>query len=218
MKKIYPSLLAFNKNKMQDQLKKCALNQIEAIHYDVMDINYVNNLAFKEEFIDLIKNQKMEINVHLMTKNVVKNVLFYLNQSVDGIAIHIDADVISNIHYAIDLINQNKTIYSGLAIKCYENIYELISLLKKVKFVIMMGVAPGFGGQKYKPYTTNQLVVLNKIKQKYNLNFQIILDGGVVPDVIKLTKDYVDIFVIGTFLMKADNFNETYKYLKKLIV
>ncbi|MDQ0514045.1 ribulose-phosphate 3-epimerase [Mycoplasmoides fastidiosum] len=212
-KSIQPSLLAFTKTQMREQIAKCAEIGISWIHYDVMHPNYVGATAYKFEYLDLIREHQIKVGVHLMTKNVVENVRQYLDKDVQAIVIHGDADITSNIHAALDLINQTPHIAAGLAIKTYEDLFPLIPFLKKVKKVVMMGVRPGAGGQKYLSFTTRKLRHLRQLILKLNLDIEIILDGGVRPNVIRLTRQYVDTYVTGSYLMAAPNFEQVYNDL-----
>ncbi|WP_391591574.1 Ribulose-phosphate 3-epimerase [[Mycoplasma] cavipharyngis] len=210
---IQPSLLAFNPKIIEQQLQTCANHGITWIHYDVMDHIYVNNKAFDLEYIDLIVKNNMKVAVHLMTKNVVEQTQKYLTQNVNAIMIHPDADISSNIDYALSLIKAKKEVKAGIAIKYFANLHQLLPYFKKVDIVLVMGVPPGFGGQKYHSYTTTKLKQLKQLKDEFNYHFQIVLDGGVNQNVVAQVKNEVDIFVTGTYLMNATNFTTTYQNL-----
>jgi ribulose-phosphate 3-epimerase len=79
-----------------------------------------------------------------------------------------------------------------------------------------MSVEPGKGGQAFLPEAINNLQKVKRIKDQYNPRLIIQLDGGVNLDVMKLTKDYVDHFVIGSFLMKQSNKKVVFDFLKQL--
>jgi ribulose-phosphate 3-epimerase len=79
-----------------------------------------------------------------------------------------------------------------------------------------MSVTPGKGGQSFIPTTINNLQKAKKIKDLYNPSLIIQLDGGVNFEVMQITKDYVDHFVIGSFLMKQQNKKVVFDFLKTL--
>lgn len=218
-KTIQPSLLAFDPKKMPNQLTWCVRSGIEIIHFDVMDGLFVPNKAFEPETLDLLHQFKLKASVHLMTKNVVANVEKYLNHPcVESIFIHVYADHRDQIIMALDLINQNPRIKSGIALKNTISIgQELLTFLRKVDLVLMMGVTPGAGGQKYMKTATLKLSQLKKYINDYRIKASIILDGGVNCQVIEDTQKYVDHYVIGSFLMQSSDLDNTYQQILRTI-
>lgn len=70
-KTIEPSLLAFDLQRIPDQLTELQQYPINIIHYDVMD-GYVNNHSFETEWLDVIHQHGFKINVHLMVYDPLK--------------------------------------------------------------------------------------------------------------------------------------------------
>lgn len=156
MKTIQPSLLAFDKNRMEEQIALCAQNGVKVIHYDVMDGIYVPNKAFETEYLDLLRKYNIKAAVHLMTKNVVERVKVYFTYAdvVESIVIHPYADLYINVQTALYLVNANG-IKGGIAIENTVNFdLFLIELIRHSQLVVMMGVTPGAGGQPYQKKTT----------------------------------------------------------------
>lgn len=77
-----------------------------------------------------------------------------------------------------------------------------------------MTVEPGFGGQNFIEEMKNKLKDLVTIKEKYNYNFSIQVDGGISKDnVEEIVKLGVTDVVIGSSIFKN---NEIEKNLKEI--
>jgi len=90
--------------------------------------------------------------------------------------------------------------------------------LDNLELVMLMGVNPGFGGQKFIPATLNKVRSLRKTIQTRGLKTLIELDGGVSKSTIKEISDAgVDVLVSGSAIFGTDDYIETMKTFRKLI-
>lgn len=212
MKLIEASMLAFNmeENEFNKTIQRLKDSNINNIHYDVMDGKFVPNTAFNGEKLEYLKQKGFTISVHLMVENVKEYVDFYLKFNIDYLTFHCEA---IDINQSIQLLNliKSKNIKAGIAIKPDTNPYDYKELLEQSDIVTIMGVQPGFGGQKYIESTTEKIKL---IKSLANKNTIMQLDGGVNTDVIKLVKENVDFFVSGSFLI---NYQSDLKEITNLL-
>jgi ribulose-phosphate 3-epimerase len=104
----------------------------------------------------------------------------------------------------------------GIALKTNIDANQYINLLKACDYVSVMSVVPGKGGQSFMPEVMDNLKKVKKIKTELNPRLIIQLDGGVNFDVMRLTKEFVDHYVIGSFLMKQTNKKVVFDFLKNL--
>jgi ribulose-phosphate 3-epimerase len=71
-----------------------------------------------------------------------------------------------------------------------------------------MSVNPGFGGQKFIPYSLEKIEELESMRQERNPGLIIQVDGGVTADnIAALSKAGVDEFVAGSSVFKGDILN-----------
>lgn len=212
MKIIEASVLAFNKNENEFKQQSILMWEkgVRNIHYDVMDNIFVPNTAYNGEYLDFLKKQGFIISVHLMVKDVKKYVEHFLKYDIDYLTFHCEPINHDEINELIKLI-KSKNIKAGIAIKPNTNINDYLDVIKNIDIITVMGVEPGFGGQKYIESTTDKLKL---IKETVNKNTIIQLDGGVNEHVMKLTKNYVNFFVSGSFLI---NYSKSLDNLKEII-
>lgn len=197
------------KNNIKENIIKLDKSNIDYLHLDIMDNNFVPNMTWNiEEIRSLLIGTTKKYDVHLMVKDVYKYIDEYCTLNPEYITIHLEAcdDVLGAIKYI-----KNKNIKAGISIKPNTSVKELIPYLKYIDLVLVMSVEPGFGGQQFIPNTTNKLRTLDELKKEYN--FLIEVDGGINDDTIKYCM-YADIIVVGSFITNSDNYNQQIELLK----
>ena len=98
----------------------------------------------------------------------------------------------------------------GISIKPNTDVSELIPYLNKIDLVLIMSVEPGFGGQEFIPNTLDKATIIRNI----NPNIKIEIDGGIKDININLVKQYVDIAVVGSYIINNNDYNEAINNLK----
>jgi ribulose-phosphate 3-epimerase len=89
--------------------------------------------------------------------------------------------------------------------------------LRLVDYVLVMTVNPGFGGQRFLPYTLEKVQRLRKVIQHKGLSAKIEVDGGIslenVPD---LVRSGANILVVGSQIFGSPDPAEAVRKLKAL--
>ena len=206
MIKISPSILSSN-NRIES-IKKLNNTKADYLHIDTMDGIFVPNTQMPiDEIIELEKYSQIPLDIHLMVSDPEKYINELSNKNIEYITIHIEINKDIN-----NLINKIKSLgYKvGLSIKPNTAVTELIPYLDKIDLVLIMSVEPGFGGQKFIP---NSLVKAQEIRK---LNKKIILeiDGGIKNTNIDEVKKYIDIAVVGSYIINSNDYNEAINNLK----
>ncbi len=212
-----PSLLSFDLKNMQSNLFEVKQLGISQIHYDVMDNKFVPNTAFDTEWLDLLHQNGFDISIHFMVEQPREWIKRFISfKGIKAITFHPEPINKKETLDLLKFIKDNK-ILAGIALKPDTNIFEYQDVLKECDLVTVMGVQPGFGGQKFMPITIDNLKIFAEIKNKLNPKLIIQLDGGVNFDVLKQTYHHVDWFVSGSFLMKYNgNKKDIIDYFKNL--
>ncbi len=197
-----PSLLSFDIKNMEANLYEVKKLGITQIHYDVMDNKFVPNTAFDTEWLDLLHKNEFAISIHFMVEQPRKWIKKFISfAGIKAITFHPEPIDVNETLNILKFIKDNNVL-AGIALKPDTNISQYEVVLKQCDLITVMGVQPGFGGQKFIPITIANLKKINEIKNKFNKKLIIQLDGGVNFEVLKQTYNYVDWFVSGSFLMK----------------
>ncbi len=202
-KNIAPSLLAADFFDLSSQMKLLKEGNIEVLHLDVMDGMFVPSISFGMPVISsLRKSVDFFFDVHMMVENPERYVEDFYNSGADGITIHFEA--CKHIDRTISQI-KSLGLRSGISINPATPVSFLENIVSEVDMVLIMSVNPGFGGQKFIPYSLDKIRELSKMREKKNPKLLIQVDGGVGVDNIKALSDAgVDEFVAGSSVFKGD--------------
>ena len=202
-KNIAPSLLAADFFDLSSQMKLLKEGNIEVLHLDVMDGMFVPSISFGMPVISsLRKSVDFFFDVHMMVENPERYIEDFYNSGADGITIHFEA--CKHIDRCISQI-KSLGLRSGISINPATPVSLLENIVSEVDMVLIMSVNPGFGGQKFIPYSLDKIKELSKMREKKNQKLLIQVDGGVGVDNIKALSDAgVDEFVAGSSVFKGN--------------
>ncbi len=176
------------------------------IHLDLMDGEYVKKNNINSFNINLLKNTTKPIDIHLMVNNPIKYLSLFKDLNVYRITVHIntvnDFTILKN-----KLKEQN--IKLGIAINPNEEINNYLNYLNDIDSVLIMGVYPGKGNQKFIPEIIPKINAIRAI----NSHLVIGVDGGINKDTIKLLPK-VDYIVSGSYIYHSSNYNLAIESLK----
>ena len=206
MIKISPSILSA-KDRI-DSINKLNNTNADYLHIDVMDGKFVANTQFPlNEILEAEKTSKKKLDIHLMVENPEEYIDKLDNKFIEYITFHIEIN--KDINFLIDKI-RSLGYKVGISIKPNTNIDELIPYLNKIDLVLIMSVEPGFGGQEFIPSTLEKATSIRNI----NKNIIIEIDGGIKDTNIGLVKQYVDIAVVGSYIINNNDYNKAINNLK----
>lgn len=205
---IAPSLLAANFLALE---KECQMvNESEAawLHLDVMDGRFVPNISYGFPVIQQVtKINKKISDVHLMILEPEKYVEAFRDAGADIISVHIEA--CPHLHRNIEQI-KSLGMQAGVAVNPHTPVSFLQDILQYIDVVNLMSVNPGFGGQKFIPYTLDKIRELRKMIDERGLNIKIEIDGGVtVENAGSILAAGADVLVAGNTVFASPNPKET---------
>ena len=213
--KISPSILNVYDTNLDESLVVLERVKADFLHVDVMDNIFVPNYTFNHEFVALLKNKtNLILDTHLMIINPDEEYQKYIDAGTTYLTFHLEATSLP-----LELIKKIKKggAKAGVSIKPNTKIEELLPLLEEVDLVLVMSVEPGFGGQEFNKNAVEKIAYLNSVRHDKQLSFLIEVDGGINLDTAKLVKNAgCDIIVVGSYLMKSSDIENTYKKLKEL--
>jgi len=200
--KISPSLLAADFGCLADAAVRAEKGGARALHVDYMDGHYVPNIAFG---IDLIPALKKRVNIpleaHLMISNAEERLDDFLRVCPDYIILQEDA--LNDCGAVIKRI-MDAGIKPGLALNPDRPLSLISGHLPNIEYLLVLGVFPGFGGQKFIVETLKKMEEAHAFRLKHGLSFDIAVDGGVnIETAAKIKKVGANVLVAGTAIFGA---------------
>jgi len=214
MKIIAPSMLSSDFGRLIDEIELINKSNADWFHLDVMDGVFVPNITFGSPVLEIFKNYaKKPLDIHLMIVNPENYIDKFSSYNPDTITFHIEA--VKDISAILKKI-KNLNIKAGLAINPDTPIKDLEPYLNEIDMVCLMGVFPGFSGQKFINKTNSRLRDLKKLIESKKSNALIQIDGGVdLSNVKELSRLGADILVSGSCIFKSKNPSKIIDSLKK---
>lgn len=194
-------------------LTKLNDTDVDFIHVDVMDGKYVEtkSLPFKE-MRHIYKFTDKRLDVHLMVEEPSKYISDYASLNTEYISIHLDTieDTLTNLK-----LIKSYGIKAGIVLNPTDEVSSLIPYLPYIDLILVMGVIPGKGGQKFIDKTINKLKELKVLKKEYkDFSFKISVDGGVNDVVSKKISKLTDIIVSGSYITNSQDYQKQINSLR----
>lgn len=221
MFEVSTSILTVKKEDASKVFLELEVGKTDYFHIDVMDGIFVKNNTYERmlDFADTIKRtSNLPLDVHLMVKDVKKAINDFGATMPNIITVHYESfDDKKEIYEAFDLIKEYNC-KVGISVKPDTNIEEIYEFLPFVHLVLVMTVEPGEGGQALLFKTLEKISKLRKYLDDNKFEIDIEVDGGVNLATMDKVKDArANILVSGSAILKANNYGEIIKELKKEI-
>lgn len=179
--KIAPTLACCALMNVEDDIKIMDSCNVDTYHVDIMDGSFVPNYCLSWDFVRALKSiTSTPIDIHLMTLNTDRDIDTAISLSVSGIAFHVEVE--GNVSERLSRISDNG-IKAGLAVSPETSISSIEQYLSELDYVLLMGVKPGFSGQKFLDATYSRIANLSSIREKNDLSFEIYVDGGISNEI-----------------------------------
>jgi ribulose-phosphate 3-epimerase len=215
--KVSPSIAAANLMKLEEEVKKLEISGANSIHFDVMDGHFVPLLTIGIPFIEQMRTiTKLPIDVHIMVTNPDQVFQDYLNAGADTLSFH--QEVAKHPHRICMKIKETGK-RAGIALNPSTHWNSIEYLLPILDQVTIMAVNPGFSRQTHLTIVHKKISELSKFRSENNLKFEIMVDGGVNTDNVKLlTQLGTDIIVAGGAVFNFENYKEAITKLKSISI
>ncbi len=213
MLKLAPSILAADFKKLGQQVAEVSEAGAQYIHLDVMDGAFVPSISFGMPVIGSLRSCSDRVfDVHMMVEEPGRYINDIKEAGADLICVH--AEACSHLDRTINQIKE-AGLKAGVALNPATSLSVLDFILPEVDMVLIMTVNPGFGGQKFIPYTLDKVRALRRICKERNLETDIQVDGGVTCDNVReLIEAGANVFVAGSAVFKGNAAENTKAFLK----
>ena len=199
-----PSVLAADFSRLGEEVQKVAEAGAKYIHLDVMDGMFVPSISFGMPVIEKLRGCTDAVfDVHMMVEEPGRYIQDMKKAGADLICVHQEA-----CKHLDRTINQIKEAgcKAAVALNPATPVETLSCILDQVDMFLIMSVNPGFGGQKFIPYTVEKIKKLRRMLDEAGLKTDIQVDGGVsAVNVRTLIEAGANVFVAGSAVFKNDS-------------
>lgn len=198
-----PSILGADFKRLGEQVQEVDRAGAPYIHLDIMDGAFVPSISFGMPVIESLRSCTDKVfDVHMMVEEPGRYVDAMKKAGADLICVHQEACI-----HLDRTINQIKEagLMAGVALNPATPVSTLSCILDQVDMVLIMSVNPGFGGQKFIPYTLDKIRELRNLCNEKGLSTRIQVDGGISPsNVREVIEAGADVIVAGSAVFRGD--------------
>ena len=197
-----PSLLSADFGRLNDDIDMLNDSDADYLHLDIMDGVFVPNISFGFPVLKYVaKRSKKPLDAHLMIVEPQKFVNEVKNLGCEYMTVHQEACV--HLDRVVNSIKE-AGMKAGVALNPATPVDTLRHCIGSIDMVLVMSVNPGFGGQKFIPYTIEKVRMLREMIDKAGAGTIIEVDGGVNLETgAALAQAGADMLVTGSFVFSA---------------
>lgn len=209
-----PSILSADFRKLGQEVETVANAGAEYIHIDVMDGMFVPSISYGMPVIKSIRPCTDKVfDVHMMVEEPGRYAEAMKEAGADLLCVHQEA--CRHLDRTLSQIRE-LGMKVGVALNPATPVSTLDCVLEQVDMVLVMTVNPGFGGQKFIPYTLEKVRSLRKRMNLLGLHTDIQVDGGIgLGNVGEVIEAGANIVVAGSAVYNGNVSGNVRAFLRK---
>lgn len=209
-----PSLLSCDFSRLNDELVALERAGLSWAHWDIMDGHFVPNITFGPSVIKACREAtSLFFDVHLMIENPDAYLKPCADAGADLLCVHAEACV--HLHRTVSEIAR-LGVKPAVALNPHTPLATIEHVLPQLSMVLVMSVNPGFGGQKFIPFTLSKIRRLQAMIEASGSQVIIQVDGGVTPhNARELVQAGASVLVSGSSFFDHPPYTERHEAFRR---
>ena len=177
--KIVPAILTNDLKELNEMLRKIRdAKKFERVQIDFIDGEYAANRTIRPSECDLIPYLPIKFDAQLM---VTENNVWEWAKYAEKVGFE-------RIIPQVESISEPEK-FDCLAMDMHSPVEVLKPYLKNLKYVLVMSVEPGFGGQEFVNEATEDIKKLSELRRVRGYKYEIGADGGIEKEHLKILEE-----------------------------
>ena len=196
--KISASMMCAGLDKIFYYLTEFKESNLEYLHIDIMDGEFVPNLALGTDYVKSLRRiTEIPFDYHFLVNNPLEKMTWYEIRENDQVAFHYEGN--TKIQECLNYLKRLGA-RKFIAINPETDFSVLEPYLDQLDGILVMTVNPGFAGQKIVKTSFEKVKALTKYLEKNEKNnIDIEVDGNItIENAKKLYQNGANIFVAGS--------------------
>lgn len=219
MKKICPSMMCVEIDKLSEYLKIFEEEGADYLHIDIMDGKYVPNYTMGTDYVkQLRKKTSIPLDVHLMVDSPERKIGWFDFQEGEYVSVH--AESTPHLQKALQAVKDTGA-KAMAAINPATRAEELAYVLDDLDGLLVMTVNPGFAGQRIIPQMLAKIEDCRRyLTERGHADIEIEVDGNVSYELAGvMSRKGADIFVAGSssFMNGTEGLRMGFRKLRRIV-
>ena len=180
---VVPSILSADVGRLTEQVKEAQEAGADRIQVDVMDGHFVPNLTFGPLVVEAVRRAtSLPVEAHLMVERPEQFLEAFAKAGATLIEVQVEAT--TSLYRTVQTIKELGA-RAGVAINPATPVDALREILPYIDLINVMTVEPGFGGQKFIPYSPEKVRRVRALSSEVEIEVDGGIDARTAPLVVK---------------------------------